>query len=1396
MNLKKSGLMGFLTSLAVIGSSIVGLGVGAASAASSPITVTFESDDASGASLGGSADFGGNASSVVTSTVGANTSKVGKIVNGGECWSGTTFLIKSSGWQLISDASKIISADVYSTVAISNVKMKVEGGAGDPAREVDVAHGGTGWERLTWDLGTGAPFAPGNYLKASIFVGFSCGTSSVHPAETYFDNISFPGATSPDVVIPRTTPQVLANFETSDSSGYAFVGFGGSSGSVDAAAPAGGSVGSAKAFKITEGGDCWAGTTFLKRGAKESLLSADNKVVKANIYSPASGKVIKLKLENASNGAQNKEVDVTSVAGWKTYSFDFTGFNADVDYNMASLFVNFTCGSGTKTSDAWYVDDVAFNGAVGANLEAAVTPVLVNFESNDASGYALTPFGGNAASVSSSAPAGGSTGSASALSITNSGECWTGVTFLSSSASLLGSGKTTVTANIYAPAAGKVIKLKLEDSANGDINKEVDVTSVQGWKTYSFDFSSFNSSLKYNKASIFVDFTCGGGTKDGSTWFVDDLAFLGAAGAALSGNSGGGSEPTPFNGNAVIRLAGLDASTAFNRQADADFFVGQGWYRGGLRVFTKQVEVAKTHRLTYVVSNAADGQPLANVKVKFVFGKEYSGSTAKVNVGAVSSTGNQQIVEGVTAADGTVSFDITNTNVAADGADNPGNNTAGNYTGNHLYSQVTAWVSNQNQDSIDLVDLVFYKPAGAPVIKTIVSRVTGINETNAYVGTCEGWCQYYAAGLRYFERGVQVGTTTTLNWTITDTDGAPYANKNVYLLLGKTYSGSNAKVSVNGTAFPGSGDEKRITLTTDANGLLSFDVANSNFNADADPYQASNLQNPRNGSKHLFVQIAVVGEKGNQDVLDIIDLNYYQPQDAGPATTYNVRLADWNASNSFDGTHVWGDGGIGSWFPANTGYFAKYVAAGSTFNLRYKVTNAATGALAPNGTVVTLQLGTAWSGSNAKFTVNNVNVDGLTKWGANGQLDQASTTAVVSNGYITVPVTALDPAIDATTNPGNAKANPDSLNPLFMQVKVKVEGNAITQQDWVNIIATKPLESAPVISSISATSGKKGQAIDIVGTNLGDALGTTVSLFTAAASGKPAVTTPVTVLSVNADGTRLTVSSPAIAQKGYFRVTNSGGTATGNSAFTASTTTTAKPTITLTSSLVKEVGSTFTLNGTNLASSTIAIGGVSAPVTILTANSVVVTVPENVVSGSTISATNLGGTTTTSKFVYQAAVVSDFTKAARVGQNVTFTGKNLKATSVVFGGNKTGKIVSSSATSLTVTVPTGALSGVIKVTTGAGSVFTTESFTVTPPAPTVSSFTPTTAKKGVSLVTVRGTNLTGATVTLGSVQVTLAAGANSTSFKFIVPSSAVTGKITVTTPGGTVISSGTLVVTN
>ncbi|NBR55184.1 MAG: hypothetical protein EBT82_04365 [Micrococcales bacterium] len=208
-----------------------------------------------------------------------------------------------------------------------------------------------------------------------------------------------------------------------------------------------------------------------------------------------------------------------------------------------------------------------------------------------------------------------------------------------------------------------------------------------------------------------------------------------------------------------------------------------------------------------------------------------------------------------------------------------------------------------------------------------------------------------------------------------------------------------------------------------------------------------------------------------------------------------------------------------------------------------------------------------------------------------------------------------------------------------------------------------------------------------------------------------------------------------------------------------------------------------------------AIGGVSAPFTVLSANSVSVTVPAGVTSGSTISATNAGGTVSSTKFVYQAAVITDITTSGKVGATVTVTGKNLKATKVVFAGNKTAKILTNTGSTLTFAVPTGAATGAIVITTGAGTV-TSQSFTVLPPAPTVTSFTPTTGKKGVTLVSVKGANLSGATVTVGSTQVTVAAGSTATLLKFVIPAGAATGKITVTTAGGSATSTASLTVTN
>lgn len=140
-----------------------------------------------------------------------------------------------------------------------------------------------------------------------------------------------------------------------------------------------------------------------------------------------------------------------------------------------------------------------------------------------------------------------------------------------------------------------------------------------------------------------------------------------------------------------------------------------------------------------------------------------------------------------------------------------------------------------------------------------------------------------------------------------------------------------------------------------------------------------------------------------------------------------------------------------------------------------------------------------------------------------------------------------------------------------------------------------------------------------------------------------------------------------------------------------------------------------------------------------------------------------------------------------VGTSITITGTKLTgATSVTVNGIAARFTVLSD-TSLVTSVPVGATTGKITVTT-AGGTASSASFTVgtTKKAPTVTSFTPTSGAVGTT-VTLTGTNLAGATsVKLGTV--TVASGwtvLSATQLRLAVPAGAATGTVAVTTDGGT-----------
>ncbi|MDX6226156.1 MAG: hypothetical protein QOE64_2532 [Frankiales bacterium] len=141
--------------------------------------------------------------------------------------------------------------------------------------------------------------------------------------------------------------------------------------------------------------------------------------------------------------------------------------------------------------------------------------------------------------------------------------------------------------------------------------------------------------------------------------------------------------------------------------------------------------------------------------------------------------------------------------------------------------------------------------------------------------------------------------------------------------------------------------------------------------------------------------------------------------------------------------------------------------------------------------------------------------------------------------------------------------------------------------------------------------------------------------------------------------------------------------------------------------------------------------------------------------------------------------------AAKPGARITLYGTQyLGASKVAFGKVLARSFTIVSSTSMSVVVPVGALTGKVTVTAPSGTVTGASVLKV---IPVISSFTPTSARAGTK-VTIKGSALTAATrVTIGGVAAKVVTRAWTT-LVVLVPSTAKTGRVVVTTAGGVATS--------
>jgi uncharacterized repeat protein (TIGR03803 family) len=184
-------------------------------------------------------------------------------------------------------------------------------------------------------------------------------------------------------------------------------------------------------------------------------------------------------------------------------------------------------------------------------------------------------------------------------------------------------------------------------------------------------------------------------------------------------------------------------------------------------------------------------------------------------------------------------------------------------------------------------------------------------------------------------------------------------------------------------------------------------------------------------------------------------------------------------------------------------------------------------------------------------------------------------------------------------------------------------------------------------------------------------------------------------------------------------------------------------------------------------------------------------------NGTFFGLTNQGGTFNAGTF-YSFSVpglnpfVSLVTSSGKVNAKIEILGQGFTGTTGVSFNGTAATFKVTSDTFLTATVPSGATTGSVTVTTPGGSLASNKIFRV---IPAIKSFTPTSGAVGTS-VAITGVSLTQATrVTFGGVAATIFTVNSDSKVTATVPTGARTGKIAVTTPGGTATSAATFTVT-
>ena len=387
--------------------------------------------------------------------------------------------------------------------------------------------------------------------------------------------------------------------------------------------------------------------------------------------------------------------------------------------------------------------------------------------------------------------------------------------------------------------------------------------------------------------------------------------------------------------------------------------------------------------------------------------------------------------------------------------------------------------------------------AGLPTVRVVTPVFNPSNETFA----SDGLGAYYAAGGHSYFMYVGAGSSITITYAVTTDGVSPAVGKTIDFQINAPYSKSTAAWSVDGKSVGPASDSVTgygwmVTGTTDAKGLVSFTIKNSDTAANAMAIPASETQ-PRATSGRLYGNMKAIidGLTDMQQVIDLLTFDITKapaesigavntptptptptvaptttptptptPTVAAPKLLPSMRLVSpaFGPSNSVDTT-----GDIAQYYSAKTRAYYTYIAAGSTLTLKYVVTKDGTTPLA--NTDVTLQINAPYSASKANWLSGSTKIGTPATDSASGADLKAKTNAA---GEVTFTIKNTDTTgTEATPVSPNAVAPKTRLYGTFKAV-ISGYGDKDADVDLVTFDVYAAAASAAKSTTITCVKGK------------------------------------------------------------------------------------------------------------------------------------------------------------------------------------------------------------------------------------------------------------------------------------------------------------------------------------